>query len=302
VTNIEPYLLLVVGIVAAASVMLTAFHLLRSYRQRRLQALRGDTSNPTFASDRAYNRLALARREADLLAAQGVDVDRARQLIDLAKRSLDARDADRAYDLAQAAHETLVTARREPLRPHDPSRETPAPAPSGGASVPPTSGPAGASPTPTVPKNRAEAQFQLRLFEQDLVTAGKSAPTAQPSAGARELYVQAHAAFSRGDYAEAFRLSLRGRRRVGGRVESLGPPAHGVPQGSGGGSAAPNPVLAAEEVAAQERCPACGHPTVAGDAFCRGCGAARTPAVCPSCGGPRTPKDAFCGRCGHRYD
>lgn len=293
--------MLAVGIVAAAVVMMVAFYLLRGYRQRRLRELRGEAATPRVANDRAFNRLALARREADLLATQGGDVERARQLIDLATRSLEARDADRAYDLAQAAHETLVRARREPLHPQRPAPEA----------GPPVAAAAPAGPAPPVPgetervaaatKNRAEAQFQLRLFEEDLVAAGKRAPDAPPNAEARTLYVEAHAAFERADYAEAFRLSLRGRRRVGGNVESLGRPVPATGQGDPKGTVT-NPIESAEEVASRERCPACGYPTVAGDAFCRGCGAARTPAQCPSCGAPRTPQDTFCGKCGRRYD
>ncbi|HYA10867.1 MAG TPA: zinc ribbon domain-containing protein [Thermoplasmata archaeon] len=299
-TDIEPYLLLAIGVIAVAAVMLAVFHLLRSYRQRRLNALRGGAANPTFAADRAYNRLALARREADLLEAQGTDVDRARQLIDLANRSLTARDADRAYELAQAAHETLVQARRDPLRSRAAAADgAGAPSPTPTPPVVPSAAPTTAA-TPAVAKNRAEAQFQLRLFEQDLVTAGKDAPGAQPSAPAREMYVQAHAAFDRADYAEAFRLSLRGRRRVGGHVESLGPPTPSPSAGDGRVSAA-NPATAAEEVAAQDRCPSCGHPTVAGDTYCRGCGAVRASATCAACGAPRAPNDQFCGRCGQRY-
>lgn len=298
-SGIEAYELLAVGVLLLAIVMIATLHLLRTYRQRRLQTLRGQGTDPAAASDRAFNRLTLARREADLLDAQGVDTERARQLIGLASRSLDARDFGRAYDLAQAAHETLVTARRRPLpssvkapTPGEPA--TPAAVPAKAPATLPTPGA-----PPTLAKNRAEAQFQLHLLEQDLATAGASAAKAPSTSEARTLYNQARAAFDRADYAEAFRLSLRGRRRVGGHVEVLGSPAP-----SGNGSVRPAAVTAeqaAEAVAAQERCPACGHPTVAGDAFCRGCGAPRAALSCPACAGPRTPTDTFCGKCGARY-
>lgn len=302
----EAYELLAAGIILLVVVVFAAFHLLRRYRLRRLEALRGGAATPRLAGDRAHNRLALARREADLLEAQGGDVTPARQLIDLAGQSLDARNFDRAYELAQAAHETLVKARREPARHR--AAPPPAAAEKGPAAIPGAGGgrpPAGGSPAPApapLPKNRAEAQFQLRLFEQDLASASKDPATAAQVAEARDLYVQAHAAFTRADYAEAFRLSLRGRRRVGGHIEALGPAGPTTAAGPGQAATVPtDPALSAEEVASQERCALCGHPVVAGDAFCRGCGAARTPRTCPTCGAPRQPTDTFCGRCGERY-
>jgi len=306
VTNFEPYLLLTVLVIAAGAVMLTAFYLLRSYRQRRLRAIRGDNADPAFVGDRAYNRIALARREADLLSAQGLDVEQAEQLIVLANHALETHDSTRAYDLAQAAHETLVQARRQPSRLRsNPPAQAPVPAttlpgaPLASAAVD-TARPAPVAPAPNpVAKNRAEAQFQLRLFESELARADKSTPGGSASPEARDLYVQAHAAFARAEYAEAFRLSLRGRRAVGGKVETLGPPMPVASAPAAGGAG--NPVATAEALAAQERCPSCGHPTLPGDAFCRGCGAARAPLTCPSCGGPRTPTDTFCGKCGQRY-
>ena len=296
--TLAAYELLAVGVVLVALVMLLGFYFLHGLRMRRIKAMRGDASSPQTAADRAYNRLALARREADLLESQGGEVDRARELISLANRQLDARAYDRAYDLAQAAHETLVKDRRGPLRS---LRGASGPA----AGLPPTSlastTTAGATaPAPAaVPKNRAEAQFQLRLFEEELAKASK-AGTAPDEA--KDLFVQAHAAYDRADYAEAFRLSLRGRRRVGGSVEALGssPRASLSVEAASTGTAV-DPAVAAEEVAGQDRCASCGHPIVPGDAFCRGCGAARLPSTCPSCGAPRTPSDAFCGRCGERY-
>ena len=299
----EAYELLVVGVVLLAVVVLASLHFLRGYRLRRLQALREQGSAPTVASDRAFNRLALARREAEVLAAQGVDVDRARTLIGLAEQSLEARNFDRAYELAQAAHETLVKARKEPGRV---ASVASVPAPTLPRDLPPTAlaAPRAAqesgSTSPSVAKNRAEAQFQLRLFEQDLAEASKARSDRVQVEGARELYVQAHAAFSRGDYAEAFRLALRGRRQVGGHVESLGPSSPSPP--APGSTTTPgDPSRSAEVAAAAERCPRCGHPTVPGDAFCRGCGAARDLPTCPKCGASRTPADTFCGRCGERY-
>jgi len=301
--TLPPYELLVVAVVAAVVVVFLAFHFLHRYRLRRLKELRGEAGTPQAASDRAYNRLALARREADLLAAQGTDVEPARQLIALATRSLDGKSFDRAFELAQAAHETLVKARRAPLpsRPASPPpvvATAPATAPAGA----PTVAKAGTPPAPAVPRNRAEAQFQLRLFEEELAAAAKGKRDRKQLDAARALYIEAHAAFARGEFGPAFRLALRGRRQIGGHVESLAPPP---PNAAAAGAATDAPSAdasgSAEQVAAQERCPLCGHPTVPGDAFCRGCGAPRTAPACPQCGAPRRPTDTFCGRCGERY-
>jgi hypothetical protein len=304
VFDTESLAILLLGVVLLVVVVLLSLRFLRQYRLRRVRELREEGSGRATAGDRAYNRLALARREADLLAAQGGDVGGARQLIDLANQALDRREVDRAYELAQAAHETLVKARREPRsgRPQpsvtpDPVSTVPLPA----AAVPA----AGSDPSPGSPaalaKGRAEAQFQLHLFEDELARGSKSGAPAPALAEAKALYVQAHSAFSRSEYAEAFRLSLRGRRRIGGHVESLaaGPGATSTP--APGGPAESDLVRAAEGVAGQERCAQCGHPTVPGDAFCRGCGAARTATACPKCGAPRLPADTFCGKCGERY-
>jgi Double zinc ribbon len=298
--------ILALAVVLVVVVVVVTFTSLRRYRLRRVRELRGRSSEPGAASDRAYNRLALARREAELLSSQGIEVGNAEQLIELANRSLDSRDFSRAYDLAQSAHETLVKARREPLRgagrAPSPASSTvnPSPLPAGKSVAP--GGSEAAPPTPSLPKNRAEAQFQLKMFEQDLVQAKKAGRTGPDADGGRELYVQAHAAFARGEYAEAFRLSLRGRRRIGGSVESLRPSAPALATSvAPSRGIAPDPVRTAEEVASAGRCAQCGHPTVAGDTYCRGCGVALSAGSCPSCGAPRTPRDTFCGKCGSRF-
>lgn len=304
---IQAYAILALLVVLLVVVVLLSLHFLRRYRLQRLRVLREQDAGPARAGDRAYNRLALARREADLLAAQGGEVDRARQLIDLADRALDHREFDRAYELAQSAHETLVRARREPRpgRPLAPAAPDPL-LPRGSPSPLPTDpSPSPAEPVPRAPasplaKSRVEAQFELRLFEEELARAAQPGASGAALTEARALYVQAHAAFGRGEYVEAFRLSLRGRRRVGAHVEALGAPAASATPGPSSLPEA-DAVQTAETVAGERRCPQCGHPTVAGDAFCRGCGAARTPASCPKCGAPRLPADVFCGKCGERY-
>ena len=67
---------------------------------------------PRIRQDRAFNRIAMARREADLLTSSGVDVASAQDLIAQAQGAFDHQDFDRAYVSAQSAHELLVSARR----------------------------------------------------------------------------------------------------------------------------------------------------------------------------------------------
>ena len=72
---------------------------------------------PTIRQDRAFNRIAMARREAELLTSSGVDVASAQDLIAQAQGAFDHQDFDRAYVSAQSAHELLVAARRDRAHP-----------------------------------------------------------------------------------------------------------------------------------------------------------------------------------------
>ncbi len=295
---------LVVGAVASAVLIGGAFYVLRRLRLRHLGS-RASASRPELASDRAYNRAAMARREADLLQAQGVDVSRARELLGLSDRSFQVREFDRAYELAQSAHETLVTLRQQrggaAARPPLTAPPVPATPPVAVPRAPPEDFPLAAEPNGTAaeltttrpPKNKLESHFQLRLLESDLAARGNSPDTT----GARELFSQAQAAFGREEYTEALRLALKGRRQLGGAVETLGPTT-ATPSGRPAPPGAPAPSRSTPE----GRCAKCGRAIVAGDAFCRGCGTPYAAATCPKCGAPRTASDAFCGRCGQRYD
>lgn len=289
----------------------------RTRLQRRRAQLLGELQRrPDLIQDRAFNRIAMARREVELLSRQGTDVGRARDQIAEAQASFDNRRYEQAYQTAQVVHESLVNVRRSgaPL-PAAASR----PMPSGRGSSSPSPGTGGGAPTPLPPataaappmaKNRAESQFQLRLLDQELTAARSSRPEALATIGAADLATQSHAAFDRSDFTEAFRLALKGRRTLGGTVEALPPTAGGTasaagsPPGSlnGNGGARADATETAARVAGAERCPECGYPALTADAFCRGCGRPRTPSACPQCGVARTPSDTFCGRCGARFD
>lgn len=301
---------LVVGVVATGVLALTAFYVLRLLRRRQANAQRIGHVRPEFASDRAYNRLAMARREADVLEAQGTEVARARELVGLADASFRAREFDRAFELAQAAHETLVALRRRgPPSAGTGRAEREALVPDGSASGPvarPTvdlrdvAGRA-SSPAPAasaLPKNKLESQFQLRLLEGELSARAGS----EAAANARPLFDQGQAAFGREEYTEALRLALKGRRQLGGSVETLGPsPSAVAPSGRPSPPGSPGLEESAERAASSVRCSRCGHPVVAGDTFCRGCGLPLGRQGCPQCGAERLASDAFCGRCGFRY-
>ena len=286
----------------------------RSRLQRRKAQLIDELQRrPDLLQDRAFNRLAMVRREVDLLARQGVEVRRAREQIAGAQASFDNHRYEQAYQTAQVVHESLVHVRRNgaPLPTATP-RAVPvaslavAPVPTGDAR---SSIVATDTPIPPMVKNRAESQFQLRLLDQELTAARPGPPGTSATSGAAELARRAHSAFDRADFTEAFRLALKGRRSLGGAVESL-PPTPGsppslsgpIPSGSGGNGGDRNdPDETAPRSTEGDRCPECGYPALASDAFCRGCGRSRPPSVCPQCGTPKTSTDTFCGRCGSRF-
>lgn len=297
----EEILAIVVIVVVSIAMAGIGLLLLRRLHQRRDQ-IRGELSHrPEAVADRAFNRLAMARREADVLGQQGVPSPRARELIGESQAAFDARQFDRAYGLAQSAHETLVAAR---LRPAPAARSVDPPPPARAVEPPgPIDSPPAPPPGPKIPAHRAEAQFQLRLLNEDLART-RTGRTKDATARAQAFRDQAQQAFDRGDFAESFRLGLKGRRAAGGSVETLAPPV-------GGGAAAPDrnepeipdndPARSADALASADRCPHCGHPTRADDAFCRGCGTPRTRAACEKCGAPRLPTDVFCARCGASF-
>jgi zinc ribbon protein len=310
---------LIVGIILVAALIVGAFYALRQLRGRRERLKDAREKDPRLQSDRAFNRLAMARTEADLLARQGVDVTRARELIRLSEQQFGTRQFDRSYELAQSAHESLVAARRGVMAPPVPSPE-PGPAPParvpGGAGLPPDPGlDANASPTrpsaasanepPRLPKNQVEAQFELRLLEKDLEVARKDPSRKAATKKADATRAEAQLAFDKADYRQAFSLALRGRREAGGKVETLAPePGRKLSPASdsSAGPAATNPVEEAARAASSERCLQCGYPMLTSDTFCRGCGKPRGPSPCPKCGAPRVSGDSFCGKCGSKLE
>ncbi len=305
---------LIVFIVVLAAILAGVFlYLQRRLRQRRSTLLSELNDRPVLNQDRAFNRIAMARREAGILVGQGVDVHRAQELIAEAQGAFDTRQYDRAYQVAQSAHEALVNARQQGARTTGAPLSSVGsgaalPSKTGGAAPPAAAVSASASATPdrpAIPKNRAESQFQLRLLGEELETLPTDRAREAEATEATELKNQASAAFDQGDYTTAFRLALRGRRTLGGSLETLPPPGSATAGNSrrtaNGGATVSDPTRAAEAAAGGERCPDCGYPTLSGDAFCRGCGRPRVPLTCPACGAPRGAEEPFCGRCGTRF-
>ncbi len=301
----EELTVIVIAVVLVVAVAALMLFLIQRLRRRKAQLLHELRDRPELIQDRAYNRIAMARREAELLVGQGTDLARARDLIAQAQAAYDNRGYERAYTSAQLAHESLVNARRD--RPLPSAAGAPPPSAASTVSLPrPSPAPAPSS-GPGIPKNRAESKFQLSVLSQDLARARVERPGTPSTTEAMNLERDAQMAFDRGDFTEAFRLSLRGRRALGGTVESL-PPTPSARAGATSGAApfasakAPDAGQSADHAARADRCPACGYPALAGDTYCRGCGAPRAPSACPQCGADRTPHDTFCGRCGARFD
>jgi hypothetical protein len=297
----------VVLVIVSVAVLLVA---LQRLKRRKAQLLSELKSSPRLNSDRAFNRLEMARRESEILARQGTDISRARELIAQSQAALDLRQFERSYELAQSAHESLVAARqgRSPLLSAPSSNDAMSPRagfrppPATGSSSPASVSPSAVGPLPAstgVPRNRIESQFEMRLLDSDLETARKLRPSDPGTLAGIDFQAKAQVAFTAGEYTDALKFTLKGRRGIGGHVESVAPSPTSKSMNTGTGPV--DPALAAESAASGERCPNCGYPTTSADVFCRGCGAPRTPTTCSRCGTPRTPSDTFCGRCGERF-
>jgi hypothetical protein len=317
-TLIVPLLIIVILVAAALGVMLYA---IRRLKARRAQLLSQLQDAPDLVEDRAYNRLRMAKSEVDILERQGMDVTRARALLQSGQEAFDQHNYPSALSRAQSAHETLISLRQgtgaggarlsdpsglgprsddsatrsgnSPLRPAvDLTRDPPA---TGGLDGP---GPNTGSPN-APPRNRAESRFQISVLTDEIAQARQTRPKDPTVAESDAIRAQASTAYDRAEYTEALRLALKARRRIGGRLETL-PPT--TPTGRSGSDSPGNGGSSAMEVAVRTaestRCPQCGAPMTSVDKFCRGCGAPRTDRSCPKCRQVAQPGDTFCGNCG----
>ena len=297
--------------IAAVLGFVYVFHRLR-LRRRDLAAR---TESPSSEEDRAFNAIRLARAGADRMAEEGYDVDTIRQLVAEAVAAERRRDSASALQFATQARESLVTLRSNPF----PSagglgagadaraaHETSPPdsellGSGGGWAGPAPAVPSGSSEEPPrakLPPHQVEARFAISALERDL---GGTAPA--PANGTRgeaaEYLGQARSAYARADYSEAWRLALRGRRRIGGPVESVtlsfprpdrpaSSPAEVPPAGERG----------PDEISGAAICSSCGRRNGPADRFCRGCGRSLGPLACARCGVPNSAEDRYCGGCG----
>lgn len=279
----------------------------RKLRHRRRSIEEGAEPTPVPTADRAYNQIQLARSAAEHLARQGRDVSRSRALIDQADAAFQRGAYDTALGLSSTARELLLPptsatpsppppGSRAPLSPAAPSAPS-SPPPGVSPAMSPPLGPAAPmdaeeappeAPTPRLPKNKAESRFQLTLLDEELSRSAGGGANGGSVEESKILASQARQAFDRGDFTEALRLGLKGRRRLGARLETLPPPA--APETE-------RPPAAAGD-SAPGSCSTCGQPLRANDKFCRGCGAPRTAPRCAACGEALAGDDRFCGACG----
>lgn len=269
------------------------------WMRRRRTSLGADAPPPrAVAADRAFNQITLARAAADHLAREGVDVSAARTQIDSAEEARRRGNPDAALGFAQSAQTTLLKLRNDPAAGQSsPTVSIPGPAPGVMPSLwakPVESAGPGEAPPPRLPPNQAESRFQLGLLNEELAKADAATPA---TVEARVSAAGAQVAYDRRDFTEALRLALKGRRRLGGRLETLPPPSARV-----GSAPLPSRDGADAEPAASPgpggTCARCGQPLRPSDAFCRGCGAPKVAATCPSCGETLADGDRFCGVCG----
>ncbi|MCI4331892.1 MAG: zinc ribbon domain-containing protein [Thermoplasmata archaeon] len=314
---------LVIGI-SVLSVLLIAFLLYtRQTMRRRSKQLRMELDErPSAKDDRAFNQIRISSAEADVLERTGVEVVHARELLADAQRAYDRHDWDTALRQARSAHESLVALRgRAPLRlpsvlevsrsraagmpatdAYPAMLAAPArPGPSGPGSLGSAAGSGDASsPGARLPKNRAESHFQMTLLAEEIARATAADGSDGRAKDAEQIRSEAQGAYSRGDYTEALRLSLRGRRRIGGRLETL-PPTRSTQSESLARTpepGTPTPHGGPEPTGKPSTCSRCGKAVRASDQFCRGCGATLKSSLCPRCGQPLQPEDAFCAGCG----
>lgn len=281
----------------------------------RIAELRGQAEGPAeFVDDRSYNLIRIARAEAAALKREGYDVHVAEAALADADAAIRRTDYDVAVSDARRAHELLVGLRKGAPSPSPPTAAPPSPLPaSRSMTAPPpsrtprdlsTEPPAGPPivgdemppadpPAPRLAKNRAESRFQIGLLNEELAGAAQTRPADSAIPDAQKASADAQSAYDRAEYTEAMRLALRGRRKLGTRIESLPPPNTRI---------APTPPammpVALDGPAGTAPCIQCGRPLKPADRFCRACGTPKAPTACPSCGTTVEVGDRFCPACG----
>jgi Double zinc ribbon len=304
---------LVIGIVLVGVVVLVFVYLLNQLHNRKSDArLKMETTMPV--EDQAFNQIRIARAGADRMARDGFDVDSVRASLDGAEATIRSGNPREALRVAKNASEKMME-----IRSRGPSGGAVAPNPSAQPSVAPLTfaGPTGPSASfasalsgspdpsggeaeavparPKLPAHQVEARFALQMLASDLDRTPPKNGKAAARKEAVQLQGQAQDAYDRKEYTEAWKLALRGRRRLGGEIESVAPrPLLSAPSG-------PTPVEAASgelTTPSSTPCPKCGKSNGPEDRFCRACGTTLAAPKCARCGRANDPTDQFCGTCG----
>jgi hypothetical protein len=301
-------LAVIVGVVAVLA-FLVVFE--RSRLRRRDARMKLDSTQSD--EERAFNRIQIVRAGVDHLAQQGYEVASVRATLARASEAEQRGDPSGALQLADSAREQLVRIRESPLP--GAAAALPAETPEavsgrverrGAPSTLPAEGPgsptlpAGEAPSDSpargrLPPLQVQARFELVALSRDL--AGLPAGTEDALRGeVLAFFAQGQAAYDRQEYPEAWRLALRGRRRLGRTIESVAASPAAVPPASPPPSPPPSdPVPSAGAV---RNCPHCGQPLRENDHFCRACGHSLSASKCPRCGTALEPNDRFCATCG----
>jgi hypothetical protein len=237
-------ILLVVGLI------LIAILVMRYLRKKREAALQ-EKEDPEWMSDIAHNQVRITKNLVERQEREGIDVSRAKALLEQAEERMEAGDYEHAQSIAKSARAELAAptttraarqrvAVRETKSEDEPKvlyrdlsarvgdkEEAPTPA------AAPVSSPVVAAGTEkdsaestgsqedevapmqgyrkTVPKNYLEARFELQMLDSDI----KGRDPKQVTNEVSRILSDAQRAFDREDYTESLRLAIRGRRILG---------------------------------------------------------------------------------------
>jgi hypothetical protein len=282
----------IVGVGIALLLFVALFSRLRN-RQRDARLAQESTQSD---EERAFNQIQIVRASLEHLEKQGFDVGAVRALLSEAQGADERGDHAGALSTVTRAKEKLLQIRNSAAggdpTPGGTGLASPAGAALSGAPAP-EGAPDGESPArPRLPPHQVEARFEMTALSADLAHAGPSV-SAENRAEAQSLFGQAHSAYDRREYAEAWRLALRGRRRLGTPLETVAASPATV-------TTSPDPTAQPPETPTPDTrpCPTCGRASRSGDQYCRSCGAALRGAKCPRCGTKMDPADRFCPGCG----
>ncbi|MDX1533994.1 MAG: zinc ribbon domain-containing protein [Thermoplasmata archaeon] len=246
---------LVVGLMTVAMVgMFLWLRLLRSgyFAQRR--KVREDR---ILEADQAYNAMITSEAISRELQARGFENAHASALVQEARQAYVEGDPDQAEALSSQARTIFQDALAEDRPEHaDPLDDE----------IPETKPVLGKE----FPKHYMEAKFLLGVIEGRVKRTKKDSKRGKK---ARDLWLQAQAAYEDEHYSDALTYAVQCRRLLDGMAPK-----------------APKP---------RPKCPACGARILKTDDFCGKCGAnLQESAGCGACGAPLIEGDRFCRKCG----